>query len=686
MVQQLQLPASATHYDTIDLSGGLDLLTPSLKLRSGYVRDALNWESSITGGYTRIIGYERYDGHLAAPSLATYQALTCVMVATVTAGQTITGATSGATGTVLSVTVITGGFSVIAYTQATGTFVAAENITVAAVVKGNVSIVGGAGPAADYDATQTSLAANVYRAFIAAVPGSGPVRGVVQLAGITYAWRNNAGGTALILWKATSAGWVVVPLLFEVAFTAGNLQYIVGATLTQGGVNATIKAVALQSGAWGGTGVGRLIISAPTGGNFAAGAAVGGGSATLSGIQTQIALSPGGFVQTDFGNFGAGRRVYGVDGVNRGFEFDGTTLVPISTGNSPDAPSTVLVHKDHLWFAFGDNYQNSGITTPFTWTALSGSAAYRADNTVTCFLRMSGDQSSGAMSISTLTSTFMMYGSSALDFKPVPFEESAGAHKFSGQRIGGQSMVLADLGVFSLSATQAFGNFASSSMTLKIRPFTQTRRNLLTATVINREKSQYRLFYSDGYGLYMTVANGKLVGSMPVNFPNDVTCACQGDTPDANETSFFGSSNGFVYRLDAGTSFDGAPIMSSFTLPYAFQGNSRIFKAWRGVSWEVQGDGYASFDVTYDMNYSNADREQGATPQSLPLSLAPGFWDAGTWDTFTWDGHSLGPTEAEMHGTGINVALRVDCSSDKFRSFTLNSAIVSYLVRKAMKK
>jgi hypothetical protein len=685
MATQLRLPASETKYDVIPLSGGLDLLTPTLKLAPGYVRDALNWEVSITGGYSRVNGYERFDGRLA-PSLAVYLTITCALSATVSAGQTITGATSGATGNVLSVTALSTGGSVIAFTQATGTFVAAENITVAAVVKGSITSVGGLGEAADYDVTQTSLAANVYRALIAVVPGSGPIRGVAFLNGITYAWRDNAGGTAMAIYKSTVSGWTIVPFMSEVSFTAGGTAYTVGSTLTQGGVNATVRAVALQSGAWGGTAAGRLIISNITGGNFAAGASVGGGTATLSGVQTAITMLPGGRVQTDIYNFGLGRKIYGCDNVNRAFEFDGTTFAPITTGNVPDTPSNVLAHMDHLFLGFDTNYQHSGITTPFTWTALSGSASYRVNNTITVMMRQSGDQSGGAMSVSTLDSTYMHYGKSALDFKSVPFEESAGAHQYSGERLGGQSVVFADLGAFSLSATQAFGNFEPSSMTLRIRPFTQTRKLLLNASLINREKSQYRMFFSDGYGLYMTIANGKLVGSMPVLFPNVVTCACQGDTLGSDETAFFGSTNGMVYRLDAGTSHDGAPIMSYFTLTYAFQGNSRIFKRWTGASFEVQGNGFASFDMTYDMSYGALDREQGNAVQTLALALQPSYWDSFTWDTFYWDGRNLGPSEAEMKGTGLNVAIRVDSNSDKYRQFTLNSVIVHYLARKALKK
>ena len=684
MVQQLRLPDTATKYDVIEFVGGLDLLTPTLKLRAGYVRDALNWEVSIDGGYARIFGYERFDGR-AAPSAAVYATFTTVLVSAVAVGNTITGVTSLATGKVISLTTV-GAQTVIAYTQATGAFVLAENFTVAAVVRGAVVAIGGTGPAADYDVTQTSLAANVYRALIAAVPGSGSIRGVATLAGTTYVWRNNAGATAMAIYKSSSAGWVLVPLMLEVAFTAGGTAYTVGSTLTQGGVSATVRAVALQSGAWGGTAAGRLVIDTLSGGNFAAGASTGGGTATLSGIQTSITLLPGGSVQTDYGNFGSGRKLYVADGVNRACEFDGVTLAPIATGNSPDTPTNVSVHVDHLFLSFGTNYQSSGITTPFNWTALAGSFASRLDDTITVFMRQSGDQSAGALSISTEGRTYMLYGNSLANFRQVSFEESAGARKFSGQRLGGQGLFFSNLGVFSVSATQAFGNFTPASLTLRIRPFTQSRRTLLRASVVNREKSQYRMFFSDGYGLYMTIVNGRVMGSMPVLFPHPVTCACQADTVDGNETAFFGSTDGFVYRLDAGTSFDGQTIMANFTLTYASQGNSRIFKRWTGASFEVQGQGYATFRMTYDMNYGGIDREQGATSVEGVVNLAAVYWDSFTWDLFTWDGKTLGPTDVEMRGTAVNVAVRVDCDSDKFRSFTINSLIVHYLIRKAMKK
>ena len=242
-----------------------------------------------------------------------------------------------------------------------------------------------------------------------------------------------------------------------------------------------------------------------------------------------------------------------------------------------------------------------------------------------------------------------------------------------------------DTGVFAISATQNFGNFVSATLTMNIRPYTQVRRSLIKASLVNREKSQYRLFFSDGSGLFMTIVNGKLLGSMPVLFPNPATCAWQGQSPDGIETSYFGSTNGMVYRLDAGTSHDGAEIQAFFTLPFANQDSTRTLKRYKQATFEVQGESYAEFRVTYELGYGDADIQQGVLSQTIALDLSAVYWDEFTWDEFTWDGHILSPGVLPIHGTAENIALRVDCNSAKFLPFTVNSIALAFIPRRIMR-
>lgn len=674
----LNLPATTSSDDSIALRGGLDLVTPPLSLKPGYVRDALHFEASILGGYTRIAGYERVDGR-PSPSAATYLTLTANVTGTIAVGATMTGGTSGATGVV-----IYRNGTLVVYTKSTGTFQAGENILVSASPQGTVTELGGSEDAADFNVRMRGLAADVYRADIQAIPGSGKVRGVVYFEGTLYGFRNNAGGTAIGIYKATTSGWQAVPMLWSVSFTAGSVEPTVGATITQGANSATVKRVALESGDWsGGNAAGRFIITQPAPGNFAAGALTAGGTATLSGAAVQLSAPlPNGEYEFDIGTVGYERRVYGADSVNRGFEFDGESYVPITGG--PTAPTHVMVHQGHLFFSDGNSVQHSGIGAPFNWTVLAGAGELLADGDVTVMQRLPGSQATGAAAIGHESGIQNLYGTSAADFQLVTFEDSAGVKARSAQRLG-QMFVLDDRGVLSVAATQAFGNFAANTITLNIRPWIRARRNLVIGSAVNREKNQYRLFFSDGAALYITIANGKVVGCMPMQYSHLPRCVCAGETPDGSETMFFGAEDGFVYRLDAGTSFDGGAIDYLLERVPAHQGAPRQIKRYRRSTFEVQGDSYATFKVSYTFAYGSSERAQQDNEATASILLSSAQWDEFTWDEFTWDGNSLLPAEVPIDGSGENIVTRIFGSSALFAPFTISSEIITYSARRRLR-
>ena len=680
----LNLPPTTSRDDIVLFRGGLDLLTPTLQLKPGYVRDALNFEASVSGGYTRIPGYERFDGR-TNPSDAVYLTVTLNVTGALAVGNVMTGASSAATGTVIYIAAITGG-TLVAYTRSSGSFTSGETINVAGTPRATVIDLGGAEDAADFDVRMRYLAAENYRASILAVPGSGPIRGVVFFKDTLYAFRDNAGGTACAIYKSTSTGWQAVALQYTVSFNTGSVAPVEGNTVTQGANSATVRRVVLESGTWGGgNAAGRLIITQPAPGAFAAGALTGGGTLTLTGASAaQSALLPGGTYEFDIGTVDDKQRVYGCDGVNKGFEFDGTTFVPITTGNTPDQPNRVMVHSGHLFFAFKNSLQNSGIGLPFNWNVIAGAGERQADGDITAMGRLPGSQQTGAAAIGHEQGLQILYGTSNADFQLVSFEDSSGAKPRSMQRLG-QMYVLDDRGVLSLAASQNYGNFSSATLTLGIRPYVQVRRNLITGSTINREKNQFRMFFSDGSALYMTIANGKLLGSMPMQFPDVVRCACSGETPDGTETSFFGSDDGWVYRLDAGTSFDGDAIDFYLTLAPANQGSPRQIKRYRKATFEVQGDSYATFGVAFDFAYSSTERSQQEAYTVAELALRAARWDEFTWDAFVWDGNNLAPSEIPIDGSGENIATRISGSSAMFQPFTINSEIITYSPRRRMR-
>lgn len=672
-------------YDLIRLSGGLDQVTPTLSLKPGVARDAVNFECSITGGYTRIAGYERYDGR-PNPSDADFTQLEISITGSISAGNTITGATSGATGVV-----IFRSGSTVVYTKDVGSFVVGETVNVAGVGQGTVTALGGAPASARTLAEYLALAANAYRSDIGPVPGSGPVRGVAYYKSVVYAWRNSTDGLTLKMYRSSGSGWTEVGLGYELSFGTGTGEILDGQVVTgaTSGASATVSRVVVESGSWtAGDAAGRLIFASVTG-TFANGEVLrvaGINKALAASASTAITLNASGRVEAVVANFGGSTnstRLYGCDGANRAFEFDGTTYVPISTGMAPDAPSHIAFHKQHLFLSFGSSVQFSAIGDPYVWSPVFGAGEIALSDDVTLFLVQPGDQSTGALAIYADDNTFILYGSSSEDFKLVSYNVGTGAKPYSGQNIN-QSYTFDDRGIINLQTTLNYGNFDTSALTLNIRPFVQQRRNLLTASGVNREKGQYRVFFSDGYGLYMTFINGQMMGTMPVQFPNPVTCMCEGEKPDGSETAFFGSTNGYVYRLDAGTSFDGAEISASMVLMFNSTGSPRILKRYRRASLEITGTSYAEFAFSYDLGYGSTEYEQGQS-RSYDSDLIASFWDSAIWDAFVWDGRTLAPSEVEVEGTAENIAVRVASISSIYEAFTVNSVILHYSMRRGLR-
>lgn len=681
----------------VSFPGGLDQTTPSLQLQNGAIVGGVNFECSQSGGYGRIQGYERFDGR-SAPSASIYQIIQLNGFTNVpAAGQTITQATSGATGIIIAggVNNVMGSFY-LAVTKVTGTFDTTHNVSVSSTLIGTaIPLATSISPL--INAQYLAAAADVYRADIQAVPGSGSVLGVVamQFANVdyVYAFRANVGGTAVALYVNSAAGWVLVPFFDLVKFTNGagpggstdTYEPPDGTSITQGGVTATVKRVVWQSGnfASGGAAVGMLVITTPTGGSFSSGSATlgDGTTVTLSGAQTAITLQPGGrfnCVKTNFSGQFTTRRIYGVDGVNSAFEFDGTIFVPIYTGVVPDAPSLIASHHYYLILGYGSSLVGSGPGAPYKFDAIDGGWEVATGDTLTGFITLPGSQTTTTLAVFMQHNTGFLYGTDPTTFNLVIFNTGIGALTNSVQNLF-DCFYFDMMGTVNLKTTLNWGNFLPSALNRNILPFVQQERQKLVASSILRQKSQYRVFFSDGYGLYITFVNGQYLGSIPVQFPNPVNCIDNETTSENNEVTYFGSNDGqgYVYQLDSGTGFDGQALNAYIIMAWDAIKSPHILKKFRRASIEVQGSAYAQIGFGFKLGYGDPSIGVPANV-NYPSNFNAPYWDSFTWDAFTWDGQTLAPTTVDMTGSGENVQITFSCGTNYIAAFNINSCIYSY--------
>lgn len=680
------LPQVPVKVEYTAFNGGIDTTTPPLNVPPGMCRRAQNYEQDLNGGYRRIDGYERFDGR-PKPSDALYSILTCTITGTVAVGDTVT---DNATTSTAAVIAIVSGQLIL--TKVVGAW-PAGNLKVGGVVVGTFSAPPASGTASTsiLDAQYLNLAADAYRSDIGVVPGSGNILGVWVYNDDVYAFRNNAGGTAAVMHKATTGGWTAVSLGEQIEFTNANASVGEGDTLTQGVVTAVIERVVVESGTLNsGVNVGRLILSGRAGGNFAAGAATstGGGSVTLGGAQTAITFAtPGGRFEFVNGNFGGSQNafcMYGCDGKNRAFEFDGTVFVPIRTGMSSDTPEHIAIHQNQLFLSFGASLQHSAPGEPYSWNAIIGAGELAVGENITGITTQPGAEAGGALSILSRNSTFTLYGTGVTDWKLVSFKNETGAYANTHQKISGRTVIYDERGICDLVTSQNYGNFEDATLSLQIKNDLTPKNNLTSASTIIREKNQYRIFFTDKSGYYLTMSAGKVMGIMPVLYAHAVRCACSAEKSTGEEVAFFGSTDGYVYQLEKGTSFDGEPMEAYIYLAYNFSGAPRQRKRFRQASFEVKGEGYSEMNFSYELNYGGTSLIQPSST-NIPIELGTAFWDSFTWDAFYWDGRPIAPIEADMTGTAENCSIIIISNSDYFKPHKISGVIVHYTDRRQVR-
>lgn len=581
---------TAVQRQFIQAAGGLDTESPVLAVPPGCAREAWNFEQAVEGGYRRIAGYERFDGS-PSPSSVRYVELEASLSVAVSAGDMLTGASSGASGIFLSQ-----GSGIVNLADPTGEFSIGEDILKGVDVVGMVTGYQLTGT----DAGVLSMAENLRRSLISPVPGSGAVRGVAYFDGDLYAFRNTESGTAKAMYKATAAGWVQV---------------------------------------------------------------------------TTPVLNPGGKLESVSYNFGTGPKLFGCDGVNPAFMFDGTTYTSISTGMAVDTPAHIAAHQNHLFLSFGTSVQHSAIGDPTNWTPVLGAAEINVGAIVTNMVPQPGSQGSGAMAISTPGSLFVLYGTSAADWSLITLQSEVGAVAGSMQNIG-VAYMLSDMGITLIGQSQEYGNFSHSVASNRVKSWLKLFGRNLTASTIYHEKNQYRLFFGSR-GLFVTVLGRKVVGIMPVAFSDSVSCC----TTTSDDMFFWGGDSGYIYRGESGTSFDGVPISSTLVFPFEPSKSTRQRKRYRRLMVELKAESPITMNASFSMSYGDGDVSPFRSDVT-PKTGGAAIWDEATWDSAVWDGGSDGIVRVELEGTGENIAISLSHESASDPAFTLQSFILEFSPRR----
>lgn len=680
----LKVKNSVVATDYYPFRGGLDLMDPPMSIPAGSVIGCQNFEPAIRGGYRRSDGYERFDGH-PSPSDATFITLALNTVAGIAAGQT---ATQGAvTGTVAYVDATNLAAVLV---SVSGTFVVGS-VTIGANPFTVTAVYANAGATTALTATYQLQKFLYLQQAISALPYT-KVLGVFPYLSTVYAIASD--GTQGHLYKATTTGWQEVPLGIKIQFTAGvyssSMEPPAEGTVCTGstsGATFTINRINAMTGTWGTDAAGWIVTSSITG-TPVAGETFKNGTTTLFTYQSNAAqtLPASGNYEFRVFNFNAaqnpdtGYRLYAVNGVGQGFEFEGTQSVfcNIDTGMSPDTPTHLEVHASYLFFSFpGGSLQNSGYQYPLNWNPVFGASARSVGEDVT-FLK---EDISETLIIGTRKRVWTLTGISTELFQIQVYAANTGAIQWSVEQPG-QIIFMEDRGFTTVSASQEYGDFEANSLSDAILTLATSlaANDTPVGAIVTRKKNLYRIAFASGAVLALGMnAKGQFTGWTECGYPiAPVLYVCgytQGSTGPQQERAFMADDTGTVYEIDKGWTFDGSAVNAFMKLAYYSSKSPDIYKRYRRLRVDLQPEGWLALTLAVDFDYGNRTAQNNFP---LQFTTPGGIWDVALWDTFLWDAPQYTQAVMKVEGEGYNIGLFFSSSAATDFPYTLYGASLQW--------
>ena len=642
--------------DYYPFRGGLNLIDPFLSIQPGQLLACMNYEPYWRGGYRRVKGFERFDGR-PRPHKAVF---TTISTDGDDTNLSVDGAVSwdGATGSATVIYMTTEGDAVIGDITGDAPEIgdAFNGNTITLVLTDDTGV-------DEENVLARTAAETARRDNITKVPGSGPIRGVARYCNNTYAFRDNAAGTACIMWKSSATGWTEVTLNKLLRFTDGEIDIADGDTITgaTSGATADIERVRIKSGFTSNNSAAGYVVLSNITGTFqdAENVTVDSTQAfVVDGTLEQQELAPGGrfeFRIHTFDNKLVDPRLYGADGKNTLWEYDCNDGVFgfIETGMDPDTPTFIAAQNSMLFLSFqGGSIQNSSPNDPWKWSVVAGANELLIGDQCTGFV----EEVDNALLIYSQEQVKILYGQTVEEFNLVALNTEMGAVPYTAQRIGA-TIHLDQRGVSSVSSSDRYGNFVPGDLSQLIKPALDQKAVDVFGSQISRSLNLWRLWYTDGTAIVLGFHGNEPAGFTLVDYGKNITALWSSQTEGNIERLFFGDDLGFIYEQDVGRNFDGEAIEAFVLLVFYHSGSPEQNKRYRKAVLEMSGF-QASIAGSIDVNYGGTGAT-GAVVQEIGTKAGGGFWDVAEWSEFKWSEGVGSDPSFYIEDTGFNVGLHL---------------------------
>jgi hypothetical protein len=379
-------------------------------------------------------------------------------------------------------------------------------------------------------------------------------------------------------------------------------------------------------------------------------------------------------------------KIMGVDGYNFPFTWDGVTFTVLSSAPSDVVGAEFVVyHKNQVFFAKGETVVFTAPYTDSDFSAANGSGVINVGGAITGMIVFRE-----SLIVFTEKTISQITGNTLQDFVLQPITRNVGCvAPDTIEEIGGDVIFLGPDGLRLLSATDRVGDFNLGvvSKTIQDEMTSLIASSSSFSSCVIKQKSQYRIF---GYNSSVTSSNAKgVIGTQTVG--NDTGAmswaetvgikayVCDSDYTNQTETLVFAHSDGFVYQMESGNSFDGSNIVASFATPFVYINDPRIRKTFYKMVLYTDPQGGVTTSVNLKLDFDNAGSIQPSTILLSNETGSVGFYgnSGAKYGTTVYGNRLTKQFETQLVGSGFSVSVQF-VSDSQNPPFSLDAATIEY--------
>ena len=269
-----------------------------------------------------------------------------------------------------------------------------------------------------------------------------------------------------------------------------------------------------------------------------------------------------------------------------------------------------------------------------------------------------------------------------------PITESIGCLSgYSIQEIGGDLIFLAPDGLRTVAGTARIGDVELGTVSKAIQPImrevAENINNFRITSIVLREKSQYRLFYSN----ISAVASGQkgIIGTLRPNGFEwsetkglEVTEIGSGFDTNGVEKYYHGNNSGYVFIHDSGDDFDGSAILARYATPDYDYGDLGTLKTLHYLKVSIAAEGLVTPEVQVKFDYNSGDVPQPASNYSLGTVNPSSIFGSAVFGTNIFGASASPMLRTPLQGSGTSNNFTV-ITNDNKAPYRINGLYVDYI-------